>query len=140
MAESSHREGEASHRYSGLLYSGVFAALMVLAAVTWGLSQVHLGRWNLVVALAIAGVKASLVVLFFMHLWTHRGGSRLAVAVCLTFVAVLVALTIADMGTRLPVALPPESGPARQYMERPEWPASQQPNLEPGRQEHFRGP
>ena len=49
-------------------YFLVFTALLVGTAATVGAAYVDLGRFNIVVALAIACVKASLVVLFFMHL------------------------------------------------------------------------
>ena len=45
----------------------VWAALMILMVLTAVLSKVPLGAWNTPVALAIAVVKALLVVLFFMH-------------------------------------------------------------------------
>ncbi len=50
----------------------VWAALIVLTAVTWGVSYLHLGVFNAVVALFIASIKASLVALFFMHLKDER--------------------------------------------------------------------
>ena len=43
----------------------ILMALMVLTAV---LSRINLGDWSTVIALAIAGAKALLVLLFFMHL------------------------------------------------------------------------
>ena len=49
------------------VYFAVFFALIVLTWVTALVSTVDLGRWNIFVALAIAIFKASLVVLFFMH-------------------------------------------------------------------------
>src|SRR5258708_17873120 len=50
-------------------YLNVLAALAVGTALTVGASYVHLGHWgNIILGLAIATVKASLVVMFFMHL------------------------------------------------------------------------
>jgi cytochrome c oxidase subunit 4 len=50
-------------------YLNVLLALAVLTAVTVGLSLIHLGHWgNIIVGLIVATVKASLVVMFFMHL------------------------------------------------------------------------
>lgn len=54
------------------VYIGAWAALLVLTIVTWRVSYVHLGMMNVVVALAIASAKASLVALFFMHLKEER--------------------------------------------------------------------
>ena len=41
---------------------------MVLTVATVGVTYVDMGRFNLVVALGVAAVKASLVGLYFMHL------------------------------------------------------------------------
>lgn len=49
-------------------YIAAWAVLLVLTVLTWQVSLIHLGVFNVVVALAIASVKASLVALFFMHL------------------------------------------------------------------------
>ncbi len=46
----------------------VWGALIVLTGVTWQVSYINLGVYNVVVALIIASVKASLVALYFMHL------------------------------------------------------------------------
>ena len=46
----------------------VYIALVLLTGVTVLVSYVNLGLMNVVVALLIASVKASLVALFFMHL------------------------------------------------------------------------
>lgn len=55
-------------------YLRVFLALMVLTAVTVGVSFVDLGTWNDVVAMAVAITKAVLVIWIFMHV---RESSRL---------------------------------------------------------------
>jgi cytochrome c oxidase subunit IV len=56
------------HHLPKNLYFMIFGALMVLTAITVSLAYVNLGQLNIVVALAVAIVKASLVVMFFMHL------------------------------------------------------------------------
>src|SRR5262245_38005831 len=56
------------HQLPTTLYYGIFGALIVLTALTVGLAYLNLGQFNIVVALAVAIVKASLVVMFFMHL------------------------------------------------------------------------
>ena len=82
-------------------------ALALLTGLTFGLSTVELGRWSLVLALAIAVTKGTIVALFFMHLWDHRGASRLVLVTAVLFVAVLATLVVADVLTRFPLALPP---------------------------------
>lgn len=49
-------------------YIIVWATLLVLTAVTVGVSFLNLGLWNAGAALCIASVKAALVALYFMHL------------------------------------------------------------------------
>lgn len=49
-------------------FIAVWAALLVLTVITWQVSYIDLGMMNVVVALIIASVKASLVALIFMHL------------------------------------------------------------------------
>lgn len=46
----------------------VLATLFVLTGVTIGVSRIDLGPLNIWIALLIASVKASFVLLFFMHL------------------------------------------------------------------------
>ena len=67
-------EEQHDHVVSLGTYVAVFLALLVGTGLTVFASYVDLGPWNTPVALAIAISKASLVVLFFMHL---KYGSRL---------------------------------------------------------------
>ena len=88
-------------------YLVCWLALALLTGLTFALSTVELGRWSLVLALVIAVTKATIVALFFMHLWDHRGASRLVLVTAVLFVAVLASLVVADVLTRFPLALPP---------------------------------
>jgi cytochrome c oxidase subunit 4 len=74
----------------------VFAALLLLTAVTVLVSYVDLGAGNVVAALLIASAKASLVALFFMHL---KGESRLVWGFALfpiVFLALILLGTLTD--------------------------------------------
>lgn len=82
-----------------------FAALVLLTGLTFALSTVDLGAWSLVVALAIAITKASIIALFFMHLVDHQGASRLVLVIAVLFVAILSSLVVADALTRFPGAI-----------------------------------
>lgn len=78
----------------------VFLALVVLTGVTTGVAFVDFGAGSTFIALAIAGLKASLVVWFFMAV---RFNSRLIPVVIvggLFFLLILFAETFADYGTR----------------------------------------
>jgi cytochrome c oxidase subunit 4 len=88
-------------------YVACWLALALLTGLTFALSTVHLGEWSLAVALLIAVTKASIVALFFMHLWDHPGASRLVLVTAALFVVLLSTLVVADVLTRFPLALPP---------------------------------
>ena len=61
------------HRVALRLYLGVFAALIALTGLTVWVAFIDLGPLNTVVALAIAIVKALLVIFIFMHIqWSSR--------------------------------------------------------------------
>jgi len=82
------------------VYYVIFAVLLVCTYLTWQVAYFDLGRLNTVVALGIAGVKATLVVWFFMH---ARSSPRLTWLVAfggLLWVAILLALTAMDYLTR----------------------------------------
>ena len=88
------------HIVSRRIYFAIFAALVVLTVVTWSVAKLDLGKMNAVVALTIAVIKATLVVLYFMHV---RYGSRLTwvfVGAGFFWLAIMVALTLSDYMTR----------------------------------------
>jgi cytochrome c oxidase subunit 4 len=88
------------HVSSRSTYFLVFGGLVLLTLLTVVVSRLPLGAWHTPAALVIAVCKASLVVLFFMHL-IHS--SRLTWAVALSglfWLAILVSLTLSDYLTR----------------------------------------
>jgi cytochrome c oxidase subunit IV len=58
----------ADHVAPRTTYIAIFAALLVLTGLTTTVAFFDFGLWNPVVAMTIAVIKATLVVLFFMHL------------------------------------------------------------------------
>ena len=88
------------HIVSPRLYVAVFLALMLGTAATVWAARFDLGHLNIVVAMAIAVCKATLVVLYFMHL---RYGSKLTwvfAAAGVLWLVLLIGLTMADILTR----------------------------------------
>lgn len=78
-------------------YYAVWGALIVLTVITVAVSYVNLGMMNVVVALLIASVKASLVALFFMHL---RYDSAIVWGFALTplfFLVLIIGGTLSDV-------------------------------------------
>jgi cytochrome c oxidase subunit IV len=82
------------------MYLTILAALMVLTAVTTGVAFLDLGVLNPIIALAIACLKAVLVILFFMHI---RYSSKLMMLTVgsgfFTFI-VLITMTLSDYVSR----------------------------------------
>jgi cytochrome c oxidase subunit IV len=92
--------------HSGMrLYIAVFTALLVLTALTVGVSYVDLGPASVVVALAIAFTKALLVLLYFMHLRESTGLIWVVALGSFFWLSILIVLTMSDVMTRgwLPV-------------------------------------
>jgi len=82
------------------VYYLVFAALMVGTYLTVQAAYFDLGAFNTVVAVGIALIKATLVVLFFMH---AKYSTRLTwgvVAGSLFWLGILLVLTFSDYLTR----------------------------------------
>jgi cytochrome c oxidase subunit 4 len=78
------------------VYFMVAVGLLLLTVVTVRVSYFDFGTWNLIVAMSIASIKASLVALFFMHLkYDERFNSVIFVS-SLAFLGVFFALTLAD--------------------------------------------
>jgi cytochrome c oxidase subunit 4 len=82
-------------------YIAIGLILLVLTATTVGAAFVNLGPFNPVVALLIATIKATVVVLFFMHV---KGASEKLTGVVVVagffFLAILLSLSLADYLTR----------------------------------------
>ena len=90
------------HIMSSKLYYTIWIVLLCLTVVTAAVSFVDLGRFNTVIALVIATVKALLVVLFFMHVkYTSEKLTKIVIASAIFWLFLLLALSMADYGTRL---------------------------------------
>jgi cytochrome c oxidase subunit IV len=90
-------------------YLVVWFILMGFTIITVVTGRIDLGgAANITLAMAIALTKATLVVLFFMHLYDEGGVNRLVFVVSVLFLAVLLLGTFADLAWRLPISLPNE--------------------------------
>ena len=88
------------HVVSKKIYFGVFATLIVLTLVTIEVAMIDLGKINTVAALTIAVCKATLVILYFMHV---RYGSRLTwivIACGFFWLVIMITLTMSDYLSR----------------------------------------
>jgi cytochrome c oxidase subunit 4 len=78
----------------------VFGSLLVLTATTVAVAFVDLGPLNNFVAMGIAGLKASLVILFFMNVRYSTKLTPMVIASGLFALVIMVGLTFVDYGTR----------------------------------------
>jgi cytochrome c oxidase subunit 4 len=98
-------------------YFVVYALLLAGLAATIVVSYVHLGPFNVAMMLAIAFAKATLVVLFFMHVRESPRLVWLAAVAGLIWFGIMLAFVLSDYMTRdwlppraaAPLALPPDS-------------------------------
>lgn len=81
-------------------YYVVFTALIVMTLITIQAAYIDLGPFNVAVALGIACLKATLVILYFMHvrysfrlIWLVIGGS-------LAWLGILIVVTMSDYLSR----------------------------------------
>ena|SRR5688500_17110790 len=81
-------------------YYAIFGALLVGTAITVAVAFVNLGVFNFPVAITIAVTKATLVVLFFMHVKYSSQLTKLFVGMALFFLIIMFGLTLTDYLTR----------------------------------------
>ena len=94
------------HTVSKNIYFAIFGALLLLTATTVGVSLIDLGPFNTIVALVIAAIKATLVVLFFMHVRYSPRMIGLTIFAGLLWLALLIGLTLTDYLSRSWIASP----------------------------------
>ena len=83
------------------VYYSVYAILLGLVLLTWGLSYLHLSHpLSVSVALTIAIVKALLVVLFFMHVRYSSWLTWVFVGAGIAWMGHILILTMSDYLTR----------------------------------------
>ena len=99
MADGQGHFGHAHIAPAGI-YFGVFGALIVGTILTVVAAKVDMGVLNNVVMLLIACTKATLVILYFMHV---RHGTRLTTLVAVSgfaWLAILLLFTASDYVSR----------------------------------------
>ena len=107
MAEKTHdKEGEHAGGHGIGRYALIWVILLGFTVLTVVTGRMDLGSANIFIALGIAVTKATLVVLFFMHMWDMGGVNRLVFVVSVLFAVVLILGVFGDLMVRLPVTLP----------------------------------
>jgi cytochrome c oxidase subunit 4 len=88
------------HIVSPKIYATIFLSLMVFTLLTVWAAGRDYGRMNIVIALVIATIKASLVILFFMHGKYSARRTKLVIVAGFFWLAIMLGLTLADYSTR----------------------------------------
>lgn len=78
----------------------IWAAMLVLLAISIGSTFLPVGYWRQAISLSIAAVKAALILWFFMELRRSEGLVRLTALGAVTFLAIMATLMSADFLTR----------------------------------------
>ena len=91
---------EHEHHPSLSVYFAVFATLMVLTGVTVWVAFIQLGALGDIVAISIASIKATLVMLFFMHLKYSEKLTWVVMIGALLWLVILLGITLSDYLSR----------------------------------------
>ncbi|MGE4170469.1 MAG: cytochrome C oxidase subunit IV family protein [Candidatus Margulisiibacteriota bacterium] len=81
-------------------YIFTFVSLLVLTVLTVVIAQFNFGEWNIIIALAVAMLKAAMVAMFFMGLRWDKGFNRIAFLSSLIFLGIFLFFTMADISFR----------------------------------------
>ncbi len=96
-----HSDQSPQHHVTAIpVYLAIFGSLMVLTALTIFVAFFDLGVFSTPIALLIAVVKATLVILWFMHVKDSTRLTWLVIIGSILFLAILFGLTLADFLSR----------------------------------------
>ncbi len=85
------------HISSAKFLWGVAIVLFFLTFLTVAVTWIHIPEpWNVVVAIAIAVVKATIVVAFFMNLWWDSRFNTILLVMSIVFFMILIGITLLD--------------------------------------------
>lgn len=96
---------------------GIFVALLALTALTVWAAEWSVGKFDVWIALGIAGVKASLVAAYFMHLRYDHPTNTLLLIFSVATVVLFLGVTLVDVlelapevEAAMPAGMQPVSG------------------------------
>jgi len=99
----SHTQHTESHAHHGgpKIYTANLFALLFLTVITVAAASFNFGSANVVIALAIATVKAILVGLFFMHLIWDKPVNAIIIIAGFLFLGIFLMFDFIDVGSRV---------------------------------------
>ncbi len=93
-------EHTGQHISSYKLHAAVLATLLVFTGITVGISFVDMGFFNVPIALLIASTKATIVLLFFMHLKYEGKVIAISFTSTVIFLCIMIGFTFWDVAFR----------------------------------------
>ena len=88
------------HVSTSQMFLRVLIVLLILTGITVGTSRIDFGSANMLIAMFIACIKASLVMAFFMHLKWDTAINKITFLSSFLFLSLLFIFTLADQATR----------------------------------------
>ena len=88
------------HIASTPFYWGIFLALVFFTFVTVGVSYFDFGSANIIIAIVVATMKASLVAAFFMHLRHDKVFNTISLLGAFLFLGIFILFSYDDIGHR----------------------------------------
>lgn len=104
MADHQHASAEAGEQHAASHHHvsspaqliGIFVALLALTGLTVVAAQFPFGDFDVYVALGIAGVKAFLVAVYYMHLKYDRPLNAVLLVFSIVLVVLFLGVTLSD--------------------------------------------
>lgn len=91
---------EHTHEHGSAVYTRTLIALLLLTGLTIAVSYIDFGAGNVVMALLIATIKASLVALFFMHLKSDKPVNAIIACAGFLFLGIFLMFCVIDFSSR----------------------------------------
>ncbi len=126
LAHTTPHGAEAAHGHHAgnppKTYLTILVALLILTGITVAVSYPDFGDFNIVIALAVATLKATLVGLFFMHLLHDKKMNAVIIVGSFVFLGLLLATCSMDIGSRdvyIPANAKPPAGSIPEKPQKP---------------------
>lgn len=104
FGKKEEKESQEEHEHHIIpisVYAGVLGILILGTIITVGVAQIDFGPWNTVIAMLVATIKASFVLLYFMHLKYDNAMNRVIFGSGFFFLLILFSFSIIDIITRV---------------------------------------
>ena len=94
------QEEHNEHISSYKLLFGVLVSLLILTGVSVGVSYIDMGFFNVPIALLVASTKATIVLLFFMHMKYESKVIAISFTSTFLFLCIMISFTFWDVAFR----------------------------------------